>query len=119
MSDDSEDYRPSKVEILASLVTGNAKVSSTMAAVQRSHRFPLHLFTQIENMARMGGVPVSLVINELLDVGIEAIMKELTPEEAQKVQIMLPEQTERPMVTDRVNASGRRYRTKSKSGKQK
>jgi hypothetical protein len=119
MANYPEDDRPTKVEMLAALVTGNASVTATMASVQRSHRFPLHLFTKIENMARMGGVPVSLVINELLDLGIDTVMKELTAEEAEKVRIMRPEQTERPMVTDRVNASGRRYRTKAKSGKQK
>lgn len=119
MSDDSEDYRPSKVELLASLVTGNLKVTSFMATVQRSHRFPLHLFTQIENMARMGGVPVSLVINQLLDVGIEAVMKEMTPEEADKILTTRNEQNDRPLVTERINASGRRIRTKTKSAAQK
>lgn len=109
-----EDDRPTKVEMLASLITGTASVSSSMASVQRSHRFPMHVLAQIENMARMGGVPVSLVINELLDIGIEAVMKELTEEEVKKVRLISKKQVERPMVTDRIEAKGRKVRHKPK-----
>jgi hypothetical protein len=48
----NDNYEPTKAEILAGLVTGDASLLSMTATVQRSHRFPLHIFTQIENMAR-------------------------------------------------------------------
>ena len=63
----------SKAEMLASPVTGNAAYSHTMVTRQRSHRFPLHLYDQIESMARMGGLPVSVIINKLLELGLAAV----------------------------------------------
>ncbi|MBX9917994.1 MAG: hypothetical protein E6Q59_01625 [Nitrosomonas sp.] len=78
MSD--ENYLPTKAECLAGLVTGTAKQEFKTASVQRSHRFPLHLFLQIENLARISNVSVSVIINELLECGLEALNKELPPE---------------------------------------
>lgn len=106
--------QPTKAEILAALVTGDASISSSMATVQRSHRFPIQTFAQIENMARMGGVPVSLIINELLRVGIEALYKELSPEVADDVSTMSKEQVERPSITEKIDAKGRNLGRKRK-----
>jgi hypothetical protein len=100
MSEDQ--YIPSKAEFLAGLVTGSAGLSQSEATVQRSHRFPLHLFVQIENMARMGGVPVSLIINELLECGLVAVKQELPEDKVQEVSCATKEQFERPTVTDTV-----------------
>lgn len=64
-------------QILAGIITGDLGLSQTMATVQRSHRFPLHIFSQIENMADMAKAPVSVIINELLECGLESVKKEL------------------------------------------
>lgn len=98
MSD--ERYEPTKAEFLAGLITGNASMESSMATVQRSHRFPLHLFWQIENMARMGGVPVSVIINQLLECGIDAVMDELSEEQQTRVRLITPEQLDCPTEVD-------------------
>lgn len=98
----NEQYEPTKAEFLAGLITGSASMSSHMATVQRSHRFPLHLFMQIENMARLGGVPVSLIINQLLEVGLDAVWKELPEDVAQKIVTVTKEQAERKTVTESV-----------------
>lgn len=111
----SEDqYIPSKAEFLAGLVTGSSAMSQSMATVQRSHRFPLHLFVQIENMARMGGVPVSLIINELLECGLEAVKQELPEDVAQEVARATNEQFDRPTVTENVEVKSGRATSKPK-----
>ncbi len=112
-------YEPSKAEMLASLVTGNASYSHVMASVQRSHRFPLFLFVQMENMAKLGGVPVSLIINELIECGLDAVRKELPEDVTRQVSLVTKDQTERPTVTDRVEVKGRKVGGKSKPGRSK
>lgn len=93
---------------LAALVSGNAEYEHAMAAVQRSHRFPVHLFVQIENLANMGGVPVSLIINKLIECGLEAVKEKLSADAVDKLGIASKKQFERPMVTDRVATKKRR-----------
>lgn len=111
----SEDqYIPTKAEFLAGLVTGSAAISQSMATVQRSHRFPLHLFVQIENMARMGGVPVSLIINELIECGLDAVKQELPEDVAQEVARATQEQIDRPTVTEKVEVKTGRATSKPK-----
>lgn len=112
MSDDQ--YVPSKAEFLADLLTGNASFGSVSASVQRSHRFPLHLFVQIENMARMGGVPVSLIINQLLECGLDAVLHELPEEIASQVSKCTKDQFDVPTVTDRVEVKAKRSTSKPK-----
>lgn len=112
MSDDQ--YIPSKAEFLAGLVTGSSSMSQSMATVQRSHRFPLHLFVQIENMARMGGVPVSLIINELIECGLDAVKQELPEDAAQEVLRSTKDQFERPTVTEEVEVKAGRAMGKPK-----
>ena len=68
---------PSEAQMLASIVTGTGKAGYVGAAVQRSHRFPYHLFIQIENMAKIAGSPVSAIINQLIECGLESVKKEL------------------------------------------
>ncbi|MDP1646066.1 MAG: hypothetical protein Q8L71_11300 [Thiobacillus sp.] len=109
-----DQYIPSKAEFLAGLVTGSAAMSQSMATVQRSHRFPLHLFVQIENMARMGGVPVSLIINELIECGLEAVKQELPEDVALEVARATNEQVERPTVMDKVEVKSGRATSKPK-----
>lgn len=111
----SEDqYIPSKAEFLAGLVTGSAAMSQSMTTVQRSHRFPLHLFVQIENMARMGGVPVSLIINELIECGLEAVKQELPEDVAQEVSQVTKDQSDRPTVTEKIEVKTGRATSKPK-----
>lgn len=97
-------FEPTKAEMLAALVTGNASQSHTMATVQRSHRFPLHLFVQMENMAKHADVPVSLVINELIECGFEALIKELPDDVRQKIFTVTKDQMERPSVIERFDS---------------
>ncbi|MBS0588726.1 MAG: hypothetical protein JSS37_12455 [Proteobacteria bacterium] len=86
MSD--ENYLPNKAEFLAGLVTGSMSMESKTASVQRSHRFPLHIYLQIENLARISNVSVSVIINELLECGLEALNKELPPEFLQQTKFI-------------------------------
>lgn len=102
---------PTKAEQLAAVLTGRGETAYTMAAVQRSHRFPLHIFAQIENMAKMAGSPVSLIINELLECGLESVKKELPADVAREVAIYTSEQVSRPTVT----ATDARKKLKSSS----
>jgi hypothetical protein len=104
---------PSEVEILASLVTGTGDYAHIMASVQRSHRFPVHLFEQIKNMARMGGVPVSMIINQLIASGLEALKQKLPEHVAREISL----RTKRhrgPIVTDRVEVKRRKVGGKPK-----
>ena len=71
--------------------------------MQRSHRFPVMLFTQIENMARMGSVPVSLIINQLLGCGLEAVKKELPEQVVKELSFITQEQVERPTKSSKVD----------------
>lgn len=112
MSDDQ--YVPSKAEFLADLLSGNASFGSVGASVQRSHRFPLHLFIQIENMARIGGVPVSLIINQLLECGLDAVLHELPEDIAIQVNRATNELLDVPSVTDRVEVKAKRSANKPK-----
>lgn len=112
----SEDrYEPTKAEQLANLVSGSATSSYTGATVQRSHRFPLHIFIQIENMARMGNMPVSVCINELLGCGLEAVRKELSKEALEELTLVSKEQIERP--TKSVTMDSRRGHKKASKAK--
>jgi hypothetical protein len=70
-------YEPTEAGILASILTGSGSASYGGAAVQRSHRFPYHLFIQIENMAKIADAPVSAIINQLIECGLESVKKEL------------------------------------------
>ena len=83
---------PTKAEHLAGVIAGNASTSMNMATVQRSHRFPLHVFVVIENLAKKADCSVSAMINQLLDVGIESLLKELPLEIAQEVKQVTQEQ---------------------------
>lgn len=74
---------PSKAHLLAALVTGNADMSAAHATVQRSYRIPLHVFAQMENLANVAQVPVSVILNELLVCGLDAVGK-LLPEDIVK-----------------------------------
>lgn len=86
MSGDSNE--PTRAQLLAGIVTKTLGMGSKMATVQRSHRFPLHIYTQIENLAQIGNVPVSVIINELLECGLEALSKELPPEIVKESKII-------------------------------
>lgn len=92
-----ERYEPTKAELLAGLVAGNANFEQHGAAVQRSHRFPMWIFSQIENMARMADTSVSVIVNQLLECGLEAVKKELPEDVARQISCMSKEQIERPV----------------------
>lgn len=108
MSD--KQYIPTKAEFLADLVSGTASYSATMGSVQRSHRFPLHIITQIENLARMGDVPISLIINQLLECGLDAVLHQLSDDVASQVRMISPEQLDRKMVGDQVEVKAKATR---------
>ena len=109
-----EQYTPTNAEFLADLLIGDASISSVGATVQRSHRFPMSIFIQIENMARMGGVPVSLIINQLLECGLDAVFSRLPEAAIQEVKGVRPEQLNRATVTERIEAKSRKAAAKSK-----
>lgn len=112
-------HHPSQAEFLADLVTGNAGMAQAGASVQRSHRFPLQLFVQIENLAKMGKVPVSLIINQLIECGLVALKENLPPDALAKVTRVTQEQLDQPVVADKVDVpwnleTGRGKRPRSK-----
>jgi hypothetical protein len=88
-------YEPTKAEILAGVVSGTANTSTSMATVQRSHRFPLHIFVVVENLAKKADCSVSAMINQLLEVGMEALLKELPQEVAKEVHHVTQEQVDK------------------------
>ncbi|PTQ78878.1 hypothetical protein C8R26_101194 [Nitrosomonas oligotropha] len=98
------DDLPNKAEFLAQLITGDAGMEGRTVSVQRSHRFPLHIYTQIENLARIGKMPASVVINELLECGLEALIKELPPEVVKQARFTKEEQINRPLVSVKIKA---------------
>lgn len=92
----AEKHEPTQAEQLAALVTGNAGIEQMGGAVQRSHRFPLHLFVQIENLAHMADTSVSVIVNQLLECGLEAVREKLPEDVAAQVSRVTKEQIERP-----------------------
>lgn len=88
-------YEPTKVQHLAGIITGTANTTTMMATVQRSHRFPLHLFVVIENLAKKADCSVSAMINQLLEVGMECLLKELPQEIVHEVQRVTQEQIDK------------------------
>ena len=107
-------FRPTSCEFLVDLLTGEASASFSGATVQRSHRFPLSIFIQLENMAQMAGVPVSLIINQVLECGLETVRQELPEDVVQELQTVKPEQLNRPTVTERVEGKSRKAAEKAK-----
>ena len=83
---------PTKAQMLAACVMGNGSSFASEATVQRSHRFPVVLMVQIENMARMAKMPVSAVINDLLEIGLEATTRELDQDTAKATNRVQKEQ---------------------------
>ena len=116
-----QDYEPTKAEMLAALVSGNVNMSGADATIQRSHRFPVHLFIQIENMSRAAEVPVSVIINQLLECGLEAVRQELPEQILRQLNIVSKEQMERPTKSVKVEVKGRNLsrESKSKAGRKK
>jgi hypothetical protein len=86
---------PTKAQHLAGIVSGTANTSTTMATVQRSHRFPLHIFVIIENLAKKADCSVSAMINQLLEVGMESLLKELPEEIGQEIHHVTQEQIDK------------------------
>lgn len=107
----------SAAAMLASLVTGSGQSMHAEATVQRSHRFPLHLFAQMENLAHMGKVPVSLIINQLIESGLQAVKRELPADVIKKMTLITQAQLDRPLVTDKVEVKSDRRVTKLKPTK--
>src|SRR5450759_5956703 len=89
----NKSYEPSEAQMLASIVTGTGNASYVGVAVQRSHRFPYHLFIQIENMAKIADSSVSAIINQLIECGLESVKKELP----QNIVKQLTRTTENPL----------------------
>lgn len=108
------DDLPSKAEMFARVISGHANYGMASATVQRSHRFPVFFFTQIENLARIGGVPVALVINEIIECGLEAVKKELPKEIAEEMHFVSPAQSNRLTKSVRLEVKARKSPSKDK-----
>lgn len=91
-----------QAQVLASLIQRSGSIGMNTASIQRSHRFPLHIFIQIENMARMAELSVSTIINQLLEAGIEAVHLNLSEAEILETRMTTQEQIDRPMKTLKV-----------------
>lgn len=90
-------YKPTEADILASLIKRSGRARMIGASVQRSHRFPLDIICKIENMALMADTSVSLIINQLLEAGIEAVKEKLTKEEFSEINTVYPHQINRSL----------------------
>ena len=99
---------PSKAHLLAALVTGNADMSAAHATVQRSYRIPLHVFTQMENLANVAQVPVSVILNELLVCGLDAVGKLLPEDIVKQVGMVWQSQIAQPTSTVRTEVKRRK-----------
>jgi DNA-binding LacI/PurR family transcriptional regulator len=91
-----DQFYPTEAQILAGMIKRTASTGLSAASIQRSHRFPSHIFFQIENIAQMADVSVSAIINQLLAVGLEDVKKQLSDEEVQKIILISKEQSDRP-----------------------
>ncbi len=86
---------PSKAEHLASILAGNASTSMNTATVQRSHRFPIYYFVLIENMAKLANCSVSAMINQVLEVGVDALYDHLPQELVEQIHKATQEQIDK------------------------
>ncbi len=112
-------YELKKVKMLASLIMGSGEQGYTFATVQRSHRFPLHLFVQMENLATHAKVPVSVIINELIECGLDELKAELPEELAQKISRYTKEQSEKANSNDSFDSEKHRAKAaKKRKGKE-
>lgn len=91
----NKNYRPTNAEVLAGMIERTASIQANFASIQRSHRFPVHLFIKIENMAAQAGVPISTIINQLLEAGMEAVFQQLDEEVINQIGTVTSEQRER------------------------
>ncbi|HOY69703.1 MAG TPA: hypothetical protein PL131_00375 [Methylotenera sp.] len=92
-----------EAQILASLIKRTGKTEVSGSAVQRSHRFPFFIFTQIENISKMSDVSISAIINQLLEVGLESVKLHLTDEEIKKINQISQEQQDRHLTNSKNN----------------
>lgn len=104
---------PTKAQMLAGIVRGSASMEEMYASVLRSHRFPFEIFIQIENLASIAQVPVSVIINQLLECGLESVAKELPNEVVRQLSICTTEQMQRKVRNEVVSVKSRKS-TKSK-----
>ncbi len=98
----------SEADFLANVIKGKVNYESRTASVQRSHRFPIHIYAQMENLARISQMPVSMIINQLLECGLEALEKELPPELAGEVMRVKLEQLDRPLINHTFRSAKKR-----------
>lgn len=103
----NKSYEPSEAQMLASIVAGTANSGYAGAAVQRSHRFPYPLFIQIENMAKVAGVPVSIIINQLIACGLESVKKELPNNVVKQLTYISENPLERHLKSITVESKGK------------
>jgi hypothetical protein len=105
-------HEPSEAEMLAMLITRSVDYGHVMATVQRSHRFPVHLLAQMESMARMGQVPVSVIINQVIECGLEAVKERLPPDVVRELSSGQTRQADRATETERIEIKGQRAHSK-------
>lgn len=86
---------PSKAAQLAAVLKGHGTTGFRSATVQRSHRFPLHQFMLIENMAKIADCSVSAMINQVIDVGVDALYEHLPPEMAKEIHHVTQKQVDK------------------------
>lgn len=86
---------PSKAEHLANILAGNASTSYRAATIQRSHRFLTHQFVLIENMAKLADCSVAAMINQVIDVGIEALYRHLPADLAHEIHRVTQQQVDK------------------------
>lgn len=83
---------PSKAEQLASILDGTGSSETYTSSVQRSHRFPIYYYVLIENMAKIAGCSVSAMINQVIEVGVDALYETLPQETVEEIHKVTEEQ---------------------------
>lgn len=89
----------SKAEHLANILAGKGIAGYRALTVQRSHRFLLHQFVLIENMAKLADCSVAAMINQVIDVGIDALYEHLPKELIEEIHTVTQKQIDKSQST--------------------
>ena len=93
----SKHKEPSSAEILAGVVSGNAKTITVDAVRPISYRVPIRLLARIDALADKSSKSRNFMITSLIDIGLdeltvrldEEVMEEISAFESRHMQMML------------------------------
>lgn len=80
-----DNEHPTNVQMLAALVAGTATIEVNTVLRPINYRIPLHVLASVDAMAEAAGKSRNFMLNELLELGVEAVQKALPSEVAPKI----------------------------------